>query len=1019
VEQSVESPRGDAPVDLRYPRGVGGPATQKLCILGEMQLWKGGELSVLPPSRKTRALLAYLVVTGRAHRRERLSDLFWDVADDRRGALRWSLSKLRGLVDDDEVTRLVTDRESVELVRRGLEVDLLRLREALGAKSVADVPTETLEELAALHRGEPLEGLDLPDFDEYQAWCIGERERARALRISLLRELTQRASHEPARAVEHARAWVLADPLDELARASLLRLLGAAGLREEARQVYESGRRIEQELGRRGSGELADAWKSLEAAPARGGASRAASSQEAASDVPLVGRDRELAALAELAEASRRDRELAVVLVTGEPGVGKTRLLSAFRASGKATGIAGASFEADSGKPYAPWIDALRGASPDDRAARSLELVDALGSGVFSAGPRDRERFFGTVAEAIDELASRAPPASVVFDDAQWMDDGSAALRHHVTRACAKSPVVVVLSARSGELEDNGGISRLLRGLRRDGRVREIPLAPLDADETARLVRAVRADADAARIHAQSAGNPLLSLELARAGDGAAAGTLGALVRDRLAQLPNEAADVLRWGAVLGDGFSAEDVDALAAMDLDAIVGALETLEKRALVTRDARPPRHGGTAFAFAHDIVRRVVYADLSEPRRRLMHKRAAVELTKRGGADAGEIAHHAVLAHDAAMAASACLSAAHRSLRLFANADAYALARRGIRHAENLADPERTRSLLELHEVALSAHRPEDASTLAAQIEELSERALDLGALQHARLGFHLLGYLSWETGDWQVAKRHMLQAEAASRGASEQERVLGMAEAARCLLMIERDLPHAHALVREAAARADKAGLSSPPLHDARGMLELHLGNLDIAAAELERARTLAHANRDRQDEFSALEHLVVLELRRGAHAAALRHAEELARLGEKFREGSEAPFARALVAVARIASGDEGAHAALDAEVDALTAADAKHRLAFVLTRAAHLDVQRGSVDRSCRRAAQALAVATALGRPTEIAFARYVLLCCAKRRGDADAAHEHGEALAALPLAAVSADVKKLVEEEA
>src|SRR5262245_23413363 len=84
-----------------------------LKLLGEIELTRDDRQLALPPSRKTRALLAYLAATGRPHRRERLCAMFWDVPDDPRGALRWSLSRLRALVDDSEGLRIVATRETV------------------------------------------------------------------------------------------------------------------------------------------------------------------------------------------------------------------------------------------------------------------------------------------------------------------------------------------------------------------------------------------------------------------------------------------------------------------------------------------------------------------------------------------------------------------------------------------------------------------------------------------------------------------------------------------------------------------------------------------------------------------------------------------------------------------------------------------------------------------------------------------------------------------------------------------
>src|SRR6188474_3343488 len=94
---------------------IAGMSGLQLGLLGDLQVVRDGERLALPPSRKTRALLAYLALSRRALRREHLCELLWEVPDDPRGSLRWSLSKLRRLVDDGERSRLVADRLSVEL----------------------------------------------------------------------------------------------------------------------------------------------------------------------------------------------------------------------------------------------------------------------------------------------------------------------------------------------------------------------------------------------------------------------------------------------------------------------------------------------------------------------------------------------------------------------------------------------------------------------------------------------------------------------------------------------------------------------------------------------------------------------------------------------------------------------------------------------------------------------------------------------------------------------------------------
>ena len=124
-----------------------------LSLFGEFALLRDGAMVDLPASKKTRALLAYLALNPRPHRRERLCDLFWERTDDPRAALRWSLTKLRPLINDPEFERLTADRERIIVHRE------------------AFLPAHTdLDD-------EPLAGLDLPDCHAFQAWLVAERDR--------------------------------------------------------------------------------------------------------------------------------------------------------------------------------------------------------------------------------------------------------------------------------------------------------------------------------------------------------------------------------------------------------------------------------------------------------------------------------------------------------------------------------------------------------------------------------------------------------------------------------------------------------------------------------------------------------------------------------------------------------------------------------------------------------------------------------------------------------------------------
>ena len=211
----------------------------KIRVLGEFQVLKGRTPQHLPKSRKTRALLAYLVLSGRRHRRERLCDFFWTVPDDPRAALRWSLSRLRSLVDEPGNERIVADREYVLFSPEGATVDLFEIRRELAA-GADTLSTERLLALAGEFRGELLEGFAISDQHDFESWLLTERETAKRTRASLLHVLVSRLyAGGRNEAVTYARDLVAADPFSVAAHAMLIRVLSAAGHRQEAERQHE------------------------------------------------------------------------------------------------------------------------------------------------------------------------------------------------------------------------------------------------------------------------------------------------------------------------------------------------------------------------------------------------------------------------------------------------------------------------------------------------------------------------------------------------------------------------------------------------------------------------------------------------------------------------------------------------------------------------------------------------------------------------------------------------------------
>ncbi|MCP8937616.1 alpha/beta fold hydrolase [Alsobacter sp. SYSU M60028] len=196
-------------------------------VLGELQVTRGEDVVQLPPSRKTRALLAFLAVAGRPQRRERLCEMFWEVPDDPRGALRWSLSKIRQVLNGDGRDRVMADRNTVQLDFGDIEVDFSELA-ALKPDDVAALPTDRLCTLADLFRGEFLEDLSFPRCPDFEAWRTFHADAIGVLRLRVLRTLVERLADDPERALAFAHRLHMLDPDDAVLAARVEELAEAA-----------------------------------------------------------------------------------------------------------------------------------------------------------------------------------------------------------------------------------------------------------------------------------------------------------------------------------------------------------------------------------------------------------------------------------------------------------------------------------------------------------------------------------------------------------------------------------------------------------------------------------------------------------------------------------------------------------------------------------------------------------------------------------------------------------------------
>jgi DNA-binding SARP family transcriptional activator/tetratricopeptide (TPR) repeat protein len=961
-------------------------------LLGELQIIAEGQQLPLPPSKKTRALLAYLVATGSPQRRETLCDLLWEGPDDPRGELRWSLAKIRPLLDAGGAVRLKTDRQRVVFEPREATVDLTAVRQLLD--NMTDASVETLKAAVGLFRGEFLDGLDLPACYRFQEWCLAERAAASALRLGALGALVDRLGDHPEEALVHARALVAADPLSEAGHASVIRLLARLGRRREATAQYEQARGVlEREAGVSLSGtleraRLAVGAKALESkvqpAPATT-AEKTTTANWTRAAVPFVGRVAERASIDDLVSAAANRRATPVLVVSGEPGIGKSRLLDYLTERMAMVGgrcLRGRAFEAEDTHLYGPWIDALRAVPAEnvpDAARQDLALLRPA-FGPSPSTPTDRARLFEAFLALLRHM-SRQGPLAVMLDDLQWLDTASSALFHYVARMPnCPAGVLFAGAVRPGEAGDNLAVSRMLQALERDERIVQLPLSTLSEAETTALVRAVDPAVDAASVFRESDGNPLFALELSRTqseGRHKPGRTLQAVIAAQIAAMDEPARGLVAWAAAMGRTFGPAVLARLADLETPALLAALKQLEQRGVI-------RTAGTdAYDFVHDLVRRAAYQEISQPRRKLMHLQIARVLGAMVETDddlADDLVRHSELAGDHALAARACAIGGERTLRLFANAEAAALARRGRSHLDRLPDESLRRELMirilkiEVLSAAGPGMRP--LPHIGEELADAVAKAEETGLHAAVATGHYLLSILHQQTGDIARAQNSTIRAADAGRGADRRTHARQLANTARCLIELETEIPRARALLEEAETLLGPLGRTESELQWGRGLIARWAGNSGEAAVRIERALGLAREAQDRWREHKCLTWLAVIEFERGRHAEARDRCRELRVLGERMGEDG-APVADIVEALADVAEGSRLGR--LDATIQRLRVVDDKSYLAYALNAAALLCLSGGRQDIAKAYAEEALDVAAVMQRHNEIAIAEAVL----------------------------------------
>ncbi|HEX5851699.1 MAG TPA: AAA family ATPase, partial [Solirubrobacteraceae bacterium] len=699
----------------------------RVSVLGRMRVERDGVELPTPTSRRAWSLLAYLALHPGPQSRGVLAARFWpDVLDSSaRASLRSAIWSLRKALGPGAEAILLAGRDDVALADRELSVDALAFEELIQQGRDADA--------VALCDGELLAGFD----DE---WISIAREEHRERLLKALERLACAcdAVGDAHGAIEWSRRQVASDPFGEEAHRHLIARLAESGDRAAALLAYRSlADRLRRELAVAPSPLTRQLVDGLREEPAAALAPPAPTNL-----LPLVGRTQDLGRLT-TAWRLAADGRGGVVTLTGEAGVGKTRLASELLALAGADGAATASCAAlDLGgaAPFGMWAELIRemlGAlptpKPDAVWPQDLSLLVPDIHARFELRPSERTpaspeleraRLLEAVVALVD-WAARARPLVLLLEDLHISDGASLELTGYLARRLASLPVLLVLTRRQRPRRVEA--DTLENALRARGLLHaELVLGTLDPTYVADLARSAARldDGDVERVVDAADGNALLAVEMARAlarGERELSAGLRGAVAGAFGALNATAREFVELAAV-----AARELDPgeIAALPIDDPASAAsEALESGMFVARERR--------VGFRHALLRETVYTELPDPRRVQLHHAWAQVLLGHSHANAqraAERARHLLLAgRDTEAVEQLALAAADaRAVAALHEAAGY------LREAVAIA-PKRAELLLELAEVEAWRGRRREAEEAFAPAIALLARA---GALERAR-------------------------------------------------------------------------------------------------------------------------------------------------------------------------------------------------------------------------------------------------------------------------------------------
>lgn len=640
----------------------------------------GGFLARLPsgaavslPTKKAQALVAYLAVPpGQAHPRDKLAALLWgDMQEPQaRASLRQAIFAIRKALPAADPLR--QEGGSVALSPESVKVDVARFEQL-----VMEGTREALERAAVLYRGAFLDGLAIREAP-FEDWLVAERLRLQELAMEVLARLLglQRGAGDLEAAVQSALRLLAIDPAQEPVHRVLMRLLVQLGRRGTALRQYQACvEALARELRVEPDPETKALYQEILAtrpvsplkdevpgpSPASG-QPMAHGFEPRGHEPPLVGREPELTRLQGLLDQTWAKQGV-VVAITGETGIGKSRLAGAILTEAEKRGgraLVGRCYETEQVLPFGPWVDALR-TLPADVLSEALEglrpawrlelarLLPELGSE--PPGPDASPgalRLFDAVAQLFQGLAVRQP-LLVLIEDLHWADEMSIRLLAFLGRRVLRTAMLVVVTVRDEDATETPLLRQTLDELALGRQAIGLALRALSREDTSALVRLLARPTDGSPLEEQvwraSEGNPFMIVETLRVVDAGAAldrstglplpERLRDVVERRLERLSERSRRLVAAAAVIGRQFDFALLHrAVNVTEGEASQGVEELVRQRIL---------HGvGEELEFAHDRVREVAIDQLLPAVRKGLHRRVAEALQ---GLHARDLAPHAL--------------------------------------------------------------------------------------------------------------------------------------------------------------------------------------------------------------------------------------------------------------------------------------------------------------------------------------------------------------------------------------